>query len=180
MVDAPGGRAYPRRISRVATLPRRVLVALLALLALAGAAGCVTASPWTGPAGFRCPVPGPVSFTDDFGAPRGTRTHQGIDIFAPRGQANVAVVAGTVVQEFDATGGGNVVKLTAADGTRYVYMHLDRFQGAPRTVAAGETIGYTGSTGNVRGSPHTHYEVRPDGGAAVNPYAMLASVCTRT
>ncbi len=34
-----------------------------------------------------CPVQGPVSFTDTFGAPRSGHTHKGVDMFAARGYA---------------------------------------------------------------------------------------------
>ena len=119
---------------------------------------------------------GTVRFTDDYGAPRsGGRTHEGIDIFAPRGRTNVAVVDGTIVHRFDAAG-GNTIWLTDAKGHRYVYFHLDRFEGAPRAVKAGDVIGYTGDTGNAVGV-HTHFEIRPNGGASINPYGTLLQAC---
>jgi hypothetical protein len=70
--------------------------------------------------------------------------------------------------------GGNVAYLVEPDRTRYVYSHLDAFEGQPRRVRAGEVIGYVGNTGNAASAPpHVHFEVHPQGGAAVNPYAEL-------
>jgi murein DD-endopeptidase MepM/ murein hydrolase activator NlpD len=145
-----------------------LLVGIAALLV-----GCFT--PPTDSA-MPCPVTGTVEFVDDFGDPRpGERTHQGIDIFAPRGRPNVAVADGRIEQRWD-TAGGNTIRLSADDDTRYVYAHLDRFAGAERTVETGEVIGYTGDTGNAMGT-HTHFEIRPDAGAAVNPYPTLVEIC---
>ncbi|MEH3067663.1 MAG: M23 family metallopeptidase [Aeromicrobium erythreum] len=39
-------------------------------------------------------------------------------------------------------------------------------------MRAGQTIGYTGSTGNVTG-PHLHLEVRPGGGEPIDPEIAL-------
>jgi peptidoglycan LD-endopeptidase LytH len=136
-------------------------------------AGCFT-PPADG--SMPCAVTGTVRFVDDFGDPRpGGRTHQGIDIFAPRDRPNVAVADGTIDQRWD-TAGGNTIWLSADDDTRYVYAHLDHFAGAERTVERGEVIGYTGDTGNAIGT-HTHFEIRPNGGAAINPYPTLVQIC---
>ncbi len=130
-----------------------------------------------GSAGLRCPVAGPVSHVNDWGFPRsGGRFHEGHDLFAPQGTPAVAVVAGTAVQT---TGriGGLQVKLLGDDGVSYYYTHLDRFGSAGR-VSAGTVVGYVGATGNAVGtSPHVHFEVHPGGGAAVNPYPLVAPVC---
>jgi LysM repeat protein len=124
-----------------------------------------------------CPVQGGVSFMNDWGFPRsGGRFHEGNDLFAPRGHPAVATVSGTVVQT---TGriGGHQVKLFGDDGVSYYYTHLDGF-GAAGRVAAGDVVGYVGSTGNAAGGPtHVHFEIHPGGGAAINPYPRVAAAC---
>ena len=151
-------------------LPSRAILLVGAVVLLSG---CF-APPSDG--SMPCPVTGTVRFTDDFGAPRsGGRTHAGIDIFASRGRPNVAVTGGTIDQRFD-TAGGNTVWLSASDGTLYVYAHLDSFAGGERRVVTGEVVGYTGDSGNAV-STHTHFEIRPNAGAAVNPYPTLVAIC---
>lgn len=124
----------------------------------------------------RCPVEG-SSFFNDWGFPRsGGRVHEGNDLFAPRGTPVLAPASGSVSQ---ATGliGGRQFRLTADDGTLYLGSHLDAF-GASGRVAAGDIVGYVGDSGNARGSrPHVHFEVHPDGGAAVNPYPAVNAAC---
>lgn len=154
------------------TLPRRAL--LLAGIAVL-VAGCFTPTPWTGAGDIRCPVTGTVRFGNDFGAPRSGHSHEGIDIFAPRHTPNVAVVNGRVTHRFDPAG-GNTIWLTTDDGHRFVYMHLQGFTGPPRSVTAGEVIGSTGDSGNAFGT-HTHFEIRPSGGAPINPYGTLLEAC---
>lgn len=139
-------------------------------------AGCVTPTPWTGAGDIRCPVTGTVRFTDGYGDPRsGGRTHEGIDIFAPRHTPNVAVAGGTITHRFDPAG-GNTIWLTTGSGHRFVYMHLQAFAGPPRNVTAGEVIGSTGDSGNAIGT-HTHFEIRPNSGASINPYGTLLAAC---
>ena len=128
-------------------------------------------------AGFVCPIDGPLTFSDDFGSPRGGgRRHMGNDLLSPRGTANVAVVDGTIETKPWA-GGGITIFLHGDDGHTYVYMHLMRIEGAvPRQVVQGELIGLTGNTGNSYGY-HTHFEYHPNGGAAVSPYPLLSVAC---
>ena len=125
------------------------------------------------PGSFICPIRGPVAFSDDFG---GRRNHKGNDLMNPKGTENVAVVAGTASTK-PWSGGGLVVFLAGDDGVQYVYMHLSKFVGAlPRHVEQGEVIGLTGMTGNAS-AYHTHFEIRPGGGAAINPHPLIAAHC---
>ena len=128
--------------------------------------------------GIVCPIDGPVSFVDSWLAPRsGGVLHQGVDLMSPRGTPDVAVVSGDVEMH---TGGnaGNGVWLSGADGNLYYYFHLDSFAGGPRHVAQGEVIGYVGNTGDAAATAtHTHFEIHPGHGPAVDPYPSVVRVC---
>ena len=135
--------------------------------------------------GFVFPVGGPHSFSDTFGAPRmfGTayaHLHQGTDIFAAHGTPLLACERGVLIKIGTDTLGGTKLWLVGASGTRYYYAHLSAF--APdvaenKVVAAGDVVGYVGNTGNASTTPaHLHFEVHPNGGAAVNPYPLLRIV----
>jgi peptidoglycan LD-endopeptidase LytH len=126
--------------------------------------------------GLACPVDGPRSFADTWGAARsGGRSHEGVDIMAPAGTPLVAMEAGRV--EFNTnTLGGNTLRLYGNSGTRYYYAHLSAWEGSNRTVAKGEVIGYVGMTGNTSAN-HLHLQVHPGGGAAVNPYPFARAAC---
>jgi murein DD-endopeptidase MepM/ murein hydrolase activator NlpD len=125
--------------------------------------------------GMACPVPG-AAFTDDFGRPRpGGRTHQGVDMHAPMGIPELAVVSGNVTYG-DGGGGGMGAYIAGDDGNRYVYYHLSAYVGPPRHVSPGEVIGKLGATGDATG-PHLHFEIHPGGGPAVDPYPTLARIC---
>lgn len=137
-----------------------------------GRTGVIATGAWI------CPVQGPHSFSDDFGAPRsGGRTHQGNDILAPRGTPVVASVAG-VASENHSPLGGNSYFLHGADGNTYFGAHLDSYTGSWGSVAAGTVLGYVGDTGDAKGgATHLHFEIHPGGGAAVDPYPTLVKYC---
>ncbi|WP_412069391.1 M23 family metallopeptidase [Rubrivirga sp. IMCC43871] len=118
---------------------------------------------------------------DSFHAPRsGGRTHNAIDIAAPRGTPLVAVTDGTIRRKHWNGLGGNTLYLRSADGsTDFYYAHLDAYADGIEVgarVRRGETLGTVGSTGNAQG-PHLHFQVldvRGDGrGTPVNPFGLL-------
>lgn len=129
---------------------------------------------------FICPItPGRTSFIDSWGFPRsGGRTHKGVDMFAARGEPIYAVQSGTASAGSNSLG-GITVHLRADTGFTYYYAHLDSraFSGTIR-VNQGDVVGYVGTTGNAMGtSPHLHFEIRPGGGSAVNPYPTVRAAC---
>ena len=120
-----------------------------------------------------CPMPG-SAFADTWGAPRsGGRSHQGVDMIAPRGVPVYAVTSGFATFRTNQLG-GNAVSLLGDNGNRYYYAHLDNYVGENRPVSQGDVIGYNGDTGNARFStPHLHFEIRPGGGLPTNPYPTV-------
>ncbi len=170
------------------TLALATPLLVLALLALAVGAA---AAP---PAKIIFPLLGPASYTDDFGAPRGTGVHQGIDIVAAKRSLALAAEAGKV--EFSATSAsaGCMLYLHGASGTDYYYIHLNndltpkndnRGKCVPGTayakglktgskVVAGQPIAFVGDSGDADGRhAHLHFELHPGGKRAVDPYPWL-------
>ena len=93
---------------------------------------------------------------------------------APRGTPVLAVRGG--VAEFKRSNlGGNAIWLVTPSGERFYYAHLDAWEGSSRSVAAGDVIGYVGSTGNAGGN-HLHFETRI-GKTAINPYPLVQNAC---
>jgi hypothetical protein len=168
---------------------------LLVLIPLALATGVAVAGAGTKPVPrLVFPVVGPVTYTDDFGAPRGRGVHEGNDLMAPRKALAVAAEAGTVKFHNTSRAAGCMLYLDGVSGTQYLYIHLNNDLGntndnkgtckpgiafAPglksgQRVEAGEHIAYVGDSGDANwAGPHLHFEVHPGGGAPVSPYPYL-------
>ncbi|WP_030750087.1 M23 family metallopeptidase [Streptomyces griseus] len=99
--------------------------------------------------------------------------HTGIDFPVMTGTPVMAATDGTVRTQLNYAY-GNMVILTAPDGTETWYCHLSGAKYRSGTVKAGEVIAYSGDSGNSTG-PHLHFEVRPGGGSAIDPLAWLRS-----
>jgi murein DD-endopeptidase MepM/ murein hydrolase activator NlpD len=128
-----------------------------------------------------CPMAAPISFWNDWGAPRsGGRTHKGNDVFSAYDHPVVAVVDG-VTRIRNGGLGGLTVWLNGDNGVSYYYAHLSGWAAGITTgtrVVQGQLIGFNGTSGNAKGTPaHVHFEIHPGGGAAVNPYATLKAAC---
>ena len=115
---------------------------------------------------------------------RGRRTHEGVDIFAPRGTPVIAATDGFISGSTTNRLGGNVVWLWAPGrGLSLYYAHLDRHAVSPGDrVRAGDVLGYVGNTGNARSTaPHLHFGVyvRPEG--AIDPLPFICDApCAAT
>ena len=131
--------------------------------------------------GIACPVGTPRTYSDTWGAPRsGGRSHLGTDIMAPRGTPSYAYEDGVITRLNNSSLGGISLYMRGASGNEYYYTHLNGYAagvGAGQRVSAGELIAYVGDTGNARGMPHLHFEVRPGGGSSANPYPYVYRAC---
>ncbi|WP_309238091.1 peptidoglycan DD-metalloendopeptidase family protein [Streptomyces albidus (ex Kaewkla and Franco 2022)] len=99
--------------------------------------------------------------------------HTGIDFPVDEGTPVMAATDGTVTTKYDMSF-GNMAVVTAPDGTETWYCHLSSTKIRSGEVKAGDTIGYSGSSGNSTG-PHLHFEVHPGGGEAIDPLPWLRS-----
>ncbi|MFJ9022668.1 M23 family metallopeptidase [Streptomyces sp. NPDC102259] len=100
--------------------------------------------------------------------------HTGIDFPVSYGTTVMAATDGTVRTQWNSAY-GNMLIVTAKDGTETWYCHLSSYRvSSGTTVKAGDPIAYSGNSGNSTG-PHLHFEVRPAGGSAIDPLPWLRS-----
>lgn len=116
------------------------------------------------------PVSGKANIGSYWGDSRdgGDRRHEGIDIFATRGTAVVAVTDGYVLDvAIDAIGGKTVTIQSDDYSWRSYYAHLDEQTVRPgQLVKKGQLIGTVGNTGNARTTPaHLHFGIYEPAGA---------------
>jgi murein DD-endopeptidase MepM/ murein hydrolase activator NlpD len=124
------------------------------------------------------PVAGKTTIGGPFGAARAdTGFHEGNDLFAGFGTPVVAVADGTVENVGSLKISGNRLWVYADTGDQFFYAHLSAFAPAAvdhTHVAAGTVLGYVGNTGDAEPTPpHLHFEIHPNGGAAVDPHPFL-------
>ncbi|WP_350562747.1 M23 family metallopeptidase [Psychrobacter sp. CAL346-MNA-CIBAN-0220] len=124
-------------------------------------------------------LPSPLSdrhLTDTWGGARSEgRSHEGIDIFAPRGTPIHATTHGIISKVGNDRLGGQVVVIVGPGGAGHYYAHLDSYADITPNdwVDTGDIIGYVGNSGNAKGTPpHVHYGIYING-RAVNPYPLL-------
>jgi murein DD-endopeptidase MepM/ murein hydrolase activator NlpD len=120
-------------------------------------------------AGFVWPVHGVL--TSGFGW-RWGRMHEGVDLAVSTGTPVVAAAAGTVIVAGWMGGYGNLVVVDHGNGISTAYGHNTSVTvGVGQSVAQGQLIAYSGSTGHSTG-PHVHFEVRING-SPVDPMGYL-------
>ena len=94
--------------------------------------------------------------------------HYGVDLSAPQGTPIYATRGGRVTYATYDSSSGYYVSINHLDGFVTKYLHMTHYVVSPgQYVAAGQIIGYCGSTGASTG-PHLHFSVYKDG-VAVNP-----------
>jgi murein DD-endopeptidase MepM/ murein hydrolase activator NlpD len=101
------------------------------------------------------------SFQDTRGA---GRTHEALDIHAPRNTAVRAVSDGRVEKLFFSKAGGlTIYQFDPEERYAFYYAHLERYapglrEGDP--LRRGQTIGFVGTSGNApRDAPHLHFAI---------------------
>jgi murein DD-endopeptidase MepM/ murein hydrolase activator NlpD len=126
---------------------------------------------------------------DSYAEPRGggSRSHEALDIPAPRNTPVLAAANGRILRKFSSKDGGNMIYATdATEKFILMYAHLDHYadglvDGMP--VRQGQVIGYVGTTGNAPPDvPHLHFALARASdirdwwkGTPINPFPLLVS-----
>jgi hypothetical protein len=139
------------------------------------------------------PLIGDVEVDDNYGDPRANGRHAGIDMMTPRRTPVVAAEAGKVKWWTTSARAGCMLYLYGASGTTYLYIHLNNDRTLKNDnkggcvaastytvpdgtqVTAGQLIAWSGDSGDADGNPHLHFEVHPNDGADIDPFATLVS-----
>jgi murein DD-endopeptidase MepM/ murein hydrolase activator NlpD len=134
------------------------------------------------------PVAGvkPEQLRDTFAAARSEgRTHNALDIMAPRDTPVLAAADGKIIRLFASERGGiTLYQLSKDEKVVFYYAHLSGYAeglAVERVVRQGEVIAYVGDTGNAgAGNYHLHFAVwivddpkRFWNGLNLNPYPLL-------
>ena len=124
---------------------------------------------------------------DSYTAGRGGgRTHDALDIMAPRGTPVIAADAGTILRlRTNEAGGITIYQLDPDERFIYYYAHLDGYETGiveGMKIHQGDVLGFVGTTGNApKNTPHLHFQVmlyrgkgQYWGGEPINPHPFLS------
>jgi len=159
------------------------LLLLSATLILALGAGAFTIYPKKpvkpGAGSLVYPVSGQSSKVGGFFGDyrNGGRSHKGMDIYAKKGTAVVAVCGGVITSTKTEKLGGKTIRLrSAARSWTAYYAHLDKVHvRVGQHVQKGQAIGTVGNSGNAkRKAAHLHFGII-GGGRALNPLPYVKS-----
>jgi len=94
----------------------------------------------------------------------GTRSHEALDILAPRNTPVKAVEDGKIARLFESKAGGTTIyQFDPTEKYCYYYAHLERYAEGLKegdTVKKGQVIGYVGTSGNApKNTPHLHFAI---------------------
>jgi peptidoglycan LD-endopeptidase LytH len=121
---------------------------------------------------------------DTYREARGNKSHEAIDMAAPRGTPVRAVQDGRIAKLFNSRAGGlTIYQFDPSARYAYYYAHLDRYAEGLRegdAVHRGQVIGFVGTTGNAApDNPHLHFAIFRLGaerrwwqGTPLNPYLV--------
>ena len=130
---------------------------------------------------FPVPGAGAANIQSIYGDEReaGRRSHEGVDIFAPRGTPVLAASDGFVTMVGQNRLGGKVVWVwNPSRGVRLYYAHLqDQLVRTGTFVKAGDTLGTVGNTGNAKSTPpHLHFGIYARGDGAIDPEPFIRPI----
>jgi murein DD-endopeptidase MepM/ murein hydrolase activator NlpD len=111
----------------------------------------------------------------------GSRSHEAVDLLAPRNTPVHAVENGTIAKLFHSKEGGNTIYQYDPTGRFcYYYAHLERYAKVREheAITRGDVIGFVGTSGNApANTPHLHFaifELTPERhwwqGTPIDPY----------
>ncbi len=156
---------------------RVIAAAAASALALGGLVGLTAPAAQAG--GRACPAEN-FFIGDGWGADRGSRSHQGIDLGGQRGSSIFAIEDGVIDRTKRQSNGALQIVMRGESGAKFYYGHMDDVvvKGGQR-VAAGDVIGTMGDSGSP-GAVHLHFEFWRSGGesAAVDPAELIDRVCS--
>ena len=105
----------------------------------------------------------------------GKRSHEGVDIFAPKKTPVIAAADGFITKVDNGGLGGKTVWMrVAGKNISLYYAHLDQqLVESGQIVRKGDTLGLVGNTGNAKHTPsHLHFGIYTYGGA-VDPWPFI-------